>query len=182
MLNIPDAYEDERFNPAFDKQMNYRTRSVLCVPVLDRDEKVTGVTQAINRVGGPFDANDVAFLKAISSQIGVAVENAQLYARTAAMKNYLESVQQSISNSIITLDNGYHVVTANKAALELLGSGSEHVVKHDLREALGAPNPAFVGLIDRAYAGAGNAVGYDVDLDLPRAGKSSAWSTPTSCR
>lgn len=171
VVNIADAYQDPRFNPIFDKQMNYRTRSVLCVPVLDRDDQVTGVTQAINKSTGPFAAEDVAFLRAISSQIGVAVANAQLYARTSAMKDYLESVQQSISNSILTLDDSWRVVTANKAALGLLGTPPTECLQQDLRQALAAPNPGFVGLVERAYAAGGTAgaVGYDVDLDVPRA-------------
>ena len=35
MVNILDAYQDERFNPAFDKLSNFRTKSVLCVPNID---------------------------------------------------------------------------------------------------------------------------------------------------
>ena len=31
-VNIPHAYADLRFNPAFDKQTNYFTRSILCDP------------------------------------------------------------------------------------------------------------------------------------------------------
>jgi adenylate cyclase len=168
VVNIPDAYDDPRFNSSFDQHMNYRTRSVLCVPVLDRNRQVTGVTQAINKKGGPFTSDDIAFLRAISSQIGVAVENAQLYTHAEAMRSYLESVQQSISNSILTLDHQYRIVTANKAAMNLLGVGPQECLKHDLREVLGALNPAFTSLLDRAYAGGGSTVGFDVDLELPR--------------
>jgi len=173
VLNITDAYEDPRFNPAFDKRMNYRTRSVLCVPVLDRQERVTGVTQAINKIGEPFGSEDIAFLRAISSQISVAIDNAQLYKRTATMKDYLEDVQQSISNGIITLNDSYHVVTANKAAMTLLGMHEGDWLQSDLRHILGAPNPAFIELIDRAYALCAkgeqeSTVGFDLDLEVPR--------------
>src|SRR3546814_12614201 len=33
-VNIPYAYADLRFNPAFDKKTGYFTRSILCVPVV----------------------------------------------------------------------------------------------------------------------------------------------------
>ena len=36
-INIPDAYQDERFNPAFDQKTGFRTRSILCMPVINRD-------------------------------------------------------------------------------------------------------------------------------------------------
>jgi adenylate cyclase len=34
-LNIPDAYQDPRFNPDADKRTGYRTRNILCMPVFD---------------------------------------------------------------------------------------------------------------------------------------------------
>lgn len=39
-VNIPDVYQDERFNQKFDKQTGYRTRSMLCMPVFDRNNQV----------------------------------------------------------------------------------------------------------------------------------------------
>ena len=37
-MNIPYAYADLRFNPTFDKQTGYFTRSILCVPILTKME------------------------------------------------------------------------------------------------------------------------------------------------
>ncbi len=48
-VNIPYAYADLRFNPAFDKQTGYFTRSILCVPVVNKAGKVIGVTQVLNK-------------------------------------------------------------------------------------------------------------------------------------
>lgn len=36
-LNILDAHQDERFNPENDKKINYRTKSVLAVPIFNLD-------------------------------------------------------------------------------------------------------------------------------------------------
>src|SRR3546814_15190039 len=44
-VNIPYAYADLRFNPAFDKKTGYFTRSILCVPVVNKDGQRIGVTQ-----------------------------------------------------------------------------------------------------------------------------------------
>eukprot|EP01138_Halocafeteria_seosinensis_P000408 gb/GECG01000421.1/.p1 GENE.gb/GECG01000421.1/~~gb/GECG01000421.1/.p1 ORF type:complete len:1062 (+),score=145.17 gb/GECG01000421.1/:1-3186(+) len=49
-LNIPNAYEDDRFDPTVDKNTGFTTKSVLCVPVRDSTSSVVGVIQAINRV------------------------------------------------------------------------------------------------------------------------------------
>jgi len=39
-VNITDAYADSRFDPEQDRRNNFHTRSLLTVPVLDRDAKV----------------------------------------------------------------------------------------------------------------------------------------------
>src|SRR5919198_6734593 len=54
--NIPDAHQDPRFNPDFDRRTNYRTRSVLCLPLIGTDGKLVGVIQILNKKnGGGFD-------------------------------------------------------------------------------------------------------------------------------
>jgi adenylate cyclase len=165
ILNIADAYDDARFNQDFDRATGYRTRSVMCVQTLDRDGNVVGVTQAINKGGGaPFTSDDAAMLKAMSAQIGVAVENAQLHARTVSMKNYLQSVQESISNSIVTLDQDYRIVTANKAALALLSADPGEFLKRDFRDVVGQSSKYLLKLVERVYAGSAGAAAMDLDL------------------
>lgn len=44
-LNIPNAYEDPRFDPEADQRNNFKTRSILTVPVTDRDGKALAVIQ-----------------------------------------------------------------------------------------------------------------------------------------
>jgi len=48
-INIPYAYADLRFNPAFDKKTGFFTRSILCVPVVNQQGKVIGVTSEADR-------------------------------------------------------------------------------------------------------------------------------------
>ncbi|HET9451345.1 MAG TPA: HD domain-containing phosphohydrolase [Aggregicoccus sp.] len=80
VLNIPDAYEDERFNRTFDIQSGYRTTAILAVPMRDANGDVTGVIQALNKhSGGPFDAEDEELLLALGSQAAGAIENALLH-------------------------------------------------------------------------------------------------------
>ena len=39
-INIPYAYADLRFNPAFDKKTGFFTRSILCVPIVNKHGKI----------------------------------------------------------------------------------------------------------------------------------------------
>lgn len=47
IVNIDEAYRDSRFNRSVDKQTGYRTSSIVCVPVKNRDGKVIGAIQMI---------------------------------------------------------------------------------------------------------------------------------------
>ena len=78
-INIPYAYADLRFNPAFDKKTGFFTRSILCVPIVNKHGKVIGVTQVLNKRGGSFTPEDESRLKAFSAQVSIGLENAQLF-------------------------------------------------------------------------------------------------------
>jgi adenylate cyclase len=119
-INIPYAYADLRFNPAFDKKTGFFTRSILCVPIINKYGKVIGVTQVLNKRGGPFTTEDESRLRAFTAQISIALENAKLFADVQAMKNYNESMLESMSNGVITLDEAEKIVTCNAAGQRIL--------------------------------------------------------------
>ena len=91
-INIPYAYADLRFNPAFDKRTGYFTRSILCVPIVNKNGKTIGVTQVLNKKGGPFTDEDEKRLKVFTAQLAISLENAKLFDDIQNMKNYNEGV------------------------------------------------------------------------------------------
>ncbi len=119
-INIPYAYADLRFNPAFDKKTGFFTRSILCVPVINKQGKTIGVTQVLNKRGGPFTTEDEARLRAFTAQVSIALENAKLFADVQNMKNYNEAMLESMSNGLITLDGTEKIITCNAAGLRIL--------------------------------------------------------------
>ena len=121
-VNIPHAYADLRFNPAFDKKTGFFTRSILCVPVVNKQGEVIGVTQVLNKQGGPFSDEDEQRLRAFTAQISIGLENAKLFADVQNMKNYNEAMLQSMSNGVVTLDGDGRIVTCNAAAASILRS------------------------------------------------------------
>jgi phosphoserine phosphatase RsbU/P len=79
MLNVPDAYADPRFNRDVDRQTRFRTRSILCAPLLGREGKLLGVIQVLNKApGGAFTRDDEALLGALASHAAVAIDRARL--------------------------------------------------------------------------------------------------------
>ena len=119
-VNIPHAYADLRFNPAFDKQTGYFTRSILCVPVVNKAGRAIGVTQVLNKRGGPFTKEDESRLRAFTAQVSMALENAKLFDDVQNMKNYNEGILESMSSGVITLDEEERIVTCNAAGRRIL--------------------------------------------------------------
>jgi serine phosphatase RsbU (regulator of sigma subunit) len=78
LVNIQDAYADPRFNPVFDEASGYRTRSVLCAPILSRQGELLGVLQTLNKTNGTFQIRDEAMIEALASHVAVALERARL--------------------------------------------------------------------------------------------------------
>jgi GAF domain-containing protein len=96
-LIIPDAYEDLRFDRRIDRQTGYRTRCILCVPVKNLKGEVLGVIQAINKKNGIFSDTDSEHLKALSSGVAIALENAILFQeQDRQFKSILEVMAASI--------------------------------------------------------------------------------------
>ncbi len=166
VLNVDNALQHPLFNPDVDKKTGFRTRNVICAPVINREGKTIGVTQVMNKKSGVFDKEDEDLLKAFCSQISVALENAQLYEMTLDMKNYLESIHQSITNSIVTLDNSYRVVTANRATLNIFEERIDTIGNKDFREVLGAQNQHIIERIANLYDSHRSIVDYDVEMSL----------------
>ncbi|MEP3421667.1 MAG: GAF domain-containing protein [Erythrobacter sp.] len=148
-INIPHAYTDLRFNPSFDKQSGFFTRSILCVPVVNKAGDVIGVTQVLNKSGGPFTAEDESRLKAFTAQIAIGLENAKLFGDIQSMKNYTESMLQSMSNGVMTFDEEGANRTCNQAGGRIMRTSPADMLGKSPLEVLGEENQWLVDKIAR---------------------------------
>jgi adenylate cyclase len=140
-INIPHAYADLRFNPSFDKRTGYFTRSILCVPIVNKKGRMIGVTQVLNKEGGPFTSEDEKRLKVFTAQLAISLENAKLFDEIQNIKNYNQGVLQSISSGVITLSEDGTVVTCNRAGEAILGARERDVLDRSIESVLGEANP-----------------------------------------
>lgn len=100
ILNLHDPHMIPADRPyAFDEQvdarLDYRTRSVLVVPIQDPSGKILGVLQLINALDRdrrvvPFDSRFEPLVRSLALQAGVAIRNTQL--ETLALKDSLTDV------------------------------------------------------------------------------------------
>jgi len=160
VLNLPDAYDDPRFNRQVDTKTGFRTRSMLCVPVFDAGGKTTGVIQALNKkTGGSFGIEDERLLEAISHQVSVALQNSLMFEELNTKAVSLESARGELQQRISELDLLREIdATMNDAASpdELLDA-----VVRSISELVGADassiatvDPSSGGLEFRAATGA----------------------------
>ncbi len=92
-LNITDAYMDPRFNPDVDRKTGYRTRSILCMPMKNKDGIIIGVFQLLNKRSGVFTREDESVLAGLSVHAAIAIENARLYEQEKALMRMREEVR-----------------------------------------------------------------------------------------
>ena len=100
-LNIPDAYNDPRFNPEVDKKTGYVTKTILCLPIKNNNQEIIGAFQVLNKTGGVFTKGDEDLLVAIGGSASIALENAQLFKE---QKELFESFINTLATSIDARD------------------------------------------------------------------------------
>lgn len=76
----------------------------------------------------PFERNDIDILDALSSQAGIAMDNAKLFEEINAAKRFNESIMGSIATSVITINLLGEVDSVNKAGVDLLSKKKNEIV------------------------------------------------------
>ena len=66
-LNIDTVHDSTRFNEAFDKKYGYETKSIICHPIHNREDKIIGVIEVLNkRNEDRFTVEDEKTMKVLS--------------------------------------------------------------------------------------------------------------------
>ncbi|MEE4357809.1 MAG: GAF domain-containing protein [Desulfococcaceae bacterium] len=164
-VNIPYAYADLRFNPSFDRQSGFFTRSILCVPVVSKKGRTIGVTQVLNKKGGAFSDEDEFRLRAFTGQISIALENAQLFNEVQNTKNYNESMLESMSNGVVTINEDGKIITCNKAGLRIMRIRSEEIIDKQAADFFTGPNAWILDKIKRVEENQESEVIMDAEIE-----------------
>ena len=71
------ATEQAQINREVDEQLDFQTRSLVCVPIVNKSKKTIGAFELINKIGGNFTDADQADLVELAEHAAVAIENTQ---------------------------------------------------------------------------------------------------------
>ncbi len=72
---VLDAYSDSRFYSKIDDEIGFKTKNLLTVPLFNREEKIIGVLEVINKKVGFFTNFDAELLLLSANYISFILEN-----------------------------------------------------------------------------------------------------------
>jgi signal transduction histidine kinase len=120
-LLVPDAYRDSRFNRDYDARTGFRTRSIICAPLVAKGRPL-GVIQILNRRDGrSFDEEDLELARPVASLIAVAIHNAEEHEarvnaeRLATIGQMMAGMAHCVKNILNGLQAGSYIIDQNLA-------------------------------------------------------------------
>ncbi len=132
VLVTGDPSQDSRLMvPAFADE---EVKAMVLVPMHARG-KVIGVLSVMSRTPYTFGEGEIAVLRVIADQVGLAIDNVQLYESVRAQQSRLEAVLNSTADAIIATDDKGIVNLVNQAAESLFDIKASDVIGKPIREA-----------------------------------------------
>ena len=101
LINTEDATKDERFMTQ-QSVISYAIGSVICVPLISRENEKIGIIYLDNPVAHKkFDRDDIEFMVSFANQAAIAIQNAQLYAKVQEEERIRDRLQRFFSPNVI---------------------------------------------------------------------------------
>ncbi len=118
---ITSTPDDPRFFSGIDEQIDFRTVSLLAVPLRIRDV-VVGVLEVVNKQQGDFDDDDLVLVETLAASAAIAVDNAELVETLRARNTELEARNEELDAFAHTvahdLKNPLGIITGLAGVLE----------------------------------------------------------------
>lgn len=75
---VNDVSQDSRYNPDLDRKTGFKTRSVLCIPIINNEEFI-GVIEVLNKKNGLFLDQDMLLLSSLADHAAVSIAHTRVY-------------------------------------------------------------------------------------------------------
>ncbi|MDC7235804.1 MAG: sigma 54-interacting transcriptional regulator, partial [Spirochaetales bacterium] len=122
-LIVNDVENDSRFFSEIDKDVGYKTTSILAVPLRMKDQCV-GVIEVINKKNGSkFTEEDLEWLEIFTNQASLAYQNAQSFKK---VKDELFRLQDRVESS-----SGFHKMVFQSGEIDTLLKITDKISQSD---------------------------------------------------
>ncbi len=168
-----DAQQDNELS-AQESIMTYGIRSIMCAPLIVRDNCI-GAVYVDSRISSHlFVLKHLALLLAFCNQAAIAIDNARLFKQVQEDKQYIENIFGSIANGVITTDSAGIITTFNTAAFKMLGIDPLMAIGNHYQDVFRSL-PAQLGLIPLLRSAPleheyGTVILRAIECELPRRG------------
>src|SRR5205085_12690309 len=123
-----------QFEEIEESRVGTPARSFLGVPILLRDSSIGVISVQSIDEEGRFGEADSRLLTTIAANVGVAIQNARLFAEVERQRQYLESLVTISPAAVVVLDVNERVTDWNPAAAALFGYSAEEAVGRPVDE------------------------------------------------
>jgi signal transduction histidine kinase len=101
-VTVNDAYNDPRFYSEVDKKSGFRTRNIMCVPLVNWAGRCIGALQSLNKRSGDFTDDDLELLTFISNYVTIALENMTFFEELTDLNKAMERAINHLSHELKT--------------------------------------------------------------------------------
>lgn len=176
----PNALQDDRHSDLIADVSDYQPGSILCVPLRSK-RGVIGVIQALHSAPHRFHPHDLQLLQLMTNSVGIAVENAKLFAEVQAFNQQLErmvaertaelvkekektvAILAGMADGLIVFDAEERILTVNAVAESMLDLNLAERIGQKVN-AEGQTSPLWRRICDVA---AGQEFDPGASIDLP---------------
>jgi PAS domain S-box-containing protein len=122
ILYLPDTRQDPNFI-VFDDEV----RSLMVTPLFAHGE-VIGAINVDDSMPNAFGPTQERLLTIIAAQAGIAIENAQLFAKVSKEQQQTQAIIQFMADGLLLIDDERTIVTCNPALAMMLGLHSSQII------------------------------------------------------
>jgi diguanylate cyclase (GGDEF)-like protein len=179
-LVVPDVTKDERFASRIDEMTQWRTSSILCVPLASK-ERILGVIQLINVDMSSFGSDQFMLLQALADYAAIAIDNARAVEKIQELtitddctglynaRHLYDTIDSEVYRSI-RFGYEFSVVFLDLDHFKLINDNHGHLVGSRLLFEVGSTIKSRLRLIDYAFRYGGD----EFVVLLPQTSKQSA--------
>ena len=97
---VNNAYEDSRFYRGVDEMTGFKTRNLICTPLMDTRDHCLGTLQSLNKTSGEFTKDDLELLDLTARMVAVAINNSKRYNDIRITNDVRKKLIKKIMNNI----------------------------------------------------------------------------------